>query len=471
MKTSLCLFLLLFISSNLVINAQIEGSWYANLDTGNTVIPLVFHFEKADNQLWSGSLDSPKQKMFGLKLDQVIFKNDSLQLKAKSLGITYNGKLINEKIDGLFKQGMFKENLSLTREKIKAKAKEKNVNRPQEPTPPFNYEIEDVSFINTKDSITLAGTLTFPKEKTNFPLVVMISGSGAQDRNSEILDHKPFLVAADYLSNNGIGVLRFDDRGTAESEGDFSSATSVDFMEDVYAAVQFLKEDKRFKKHKIGLYGHSEGGMIAPLLADTYKDAVDFLVLLAPPAVPIPDLMLKQQALIGLASGLDSLEVNRNAQVNRKAYQIINEFEAKDNKELQDTLQRYFTKVTIEHPEVVENMGLNKDGYILTMIQAYTNPWMVNFLRHKPEKYLKDLKLPILALFAENDLQVAAKQNEGKMKELILDSNPINEVKTFNNKNHLFQTSSTGNLDEYSEIEETISFEVLEKVKNWIHSL
>ena len=469
MKLRIRLFLLFSIVYTTSLFAQIEGTWYANLNAAGINIPLVFNFEKTSNNKWNGTLDSPNQQMFDLQLDLVQFKNDSLQLKANALGIYYKGKKNNKAINGVFKQGMFKAELALTREQ--KKPEEKKLNRPQEPKPPFPYTEETIQFLNKKDSITLAGTLTYPKNKSNYPIVVMISGSGAQDRNSEILGHKPFWVAADYLTRNGIGVLRFDDRGTAESEGDFSKATSLDFMEDAYAAVQFLKDDLRFKHTEIGLYGHSEGGMIAPLLANTYTNKVDFLVLLAAPAVAITDLMLKQQELVSLASGIDDEEIKINAKINSGAYQLITQFEATENSSLQNELQNYFTKVTEEYPQIGASMGLSNQRYIISMVSAYTNPWMVYFLKYKPKEHLKNLKLPVLALFAENDLQVSAQENSTKMKELILGKNPKNEVKTFSNKNHLFQNSETGNIAEYAEIEETISTEVLQKIASWVKSL
>lgn len=453
------------------LHAQIEGTWYANLNAQGMIIPLVFHFEAAENNLWSGTIDSPEQKAFGIAIDKVTFSKDSLFLQAKSLGIRYRGKKINDQIEGKFSQGLFSTTLKLTREKIKKEKEETKVKRPQEPKAPFPYEIEDIQFMNERDSILLAGTLTFPKDKKNFPIVVMISGSGAQDRNSEILGHKPFWVAADYFSRNGIGTLRFDDRGTAASEGDFSSSTSSDFMEDVYAAVQFLKNHEKFKSNKIGLYGHSEGGIIAPLLADTYTNEVDFLVLLSPPAVPISELMLRQQELVSLSSGIGEEEIQINADVNQQAYALINTHDQNEETKLAEKLQSYFEKVTVTYPEIGNNMGLTNEQYINVMVSAYTNPWMVYFLKYQPENHLKNLKLPILALFAENDMQVSAPENAKKMKSIIAKKNAKNEVITFPKMNHLFQTSETGNVAEYAEIEETISPKVLEKVKNWVKSL
>lgn len=469
MKICIRFLLLSICLSSFPLHAQIEGTWYANLNVQGVNIPLVFHFEADENNTWIGKLDSPKQNAFDIPMDEVYFKNDSLSLQLKALAISYQGKKLAEEVKGTFKQGGFQTALQLKREK--EEVKEKETKRPQEPKPPFPYEEEDIQFLNEKDSIWLAGTLTYPKNKSNFPWVVMISGSGAQDRNSELLGHKPFLVAADFLSRNGIGVLRFDDRGTAESEGDFSTATSLDFMEDAYAAVQYLKNNEELSPRKIGLYGHSEGGMIAPLLADNYANAVDFLVLLAPPAVPISELMLKQQELISLSSGIEMDEIEINAQINKDAYALINEHNLTEIDALSESLNAFFKGVTTEYPQIGASMGLSNEQYVTTMVDAYTNPWMVYFLKYKPETHLKDLKLPILALFGEKDLQVSALENAKKMKSIIAKKNAKNEVTTFPNKNHLFQTSETGDISEYAEIEETISEEVLLKVKNWIKSL
>jgi pimeloyl-ACP methyl ester carboxylesterase len=470
MKICIRFFFVLFFLFSIPLHAQIEGSWYADLSVQGMKIPLVFHFENAPENQWTGKMDSPNQRAFGILIDEVTFRNDSLKLKVKSLGLSFSGLKNGQQIKGTFNQGAFSTELKLNREEKEVK-EESQLKRPQEPKAPFPYQEEEVQFLNERDSIVLAGTLTYPKNKTNFPVVILISGSGAQDRNSEILGHKPFLVTADYLTRNGIGVLRFDDRGTGASEGDFSSSTSLDFMEDVRAAVQFVKNKENLKSSKVGLYGHSEGGMIAPLLADTYPNAVDFLVLLAPPAVAISELMLKQQELVSLASGIEAEEIELNAKINKEAYALINAYDENETSSLKNELRKYFNGVIEVYPEITENMSMGKPQYIKAMVSAYSNPWMVYFLKYKPETHLKNLKLPILALYGEKDVQVSAPENAKKMKSLILKKNLKNEVITFPKMNHLFQTSETGNIAEYAEIEETISPKVLLKVKDWIKSL
>lgn len=462
-------FLVLFISFIDDVNAQIEGNWHAQLTVQGVDLPLVFHFHKGNENAWNGKLDSPKQQAYGIALDRVSYVKDSLIFQSKKLGLSYKGLVNQKEIEGKFTQGTFSTKLKLTR--TKQNFGEKTLQRPQEPIPPFSYGIEEVVFSNDIDNVELAGTFTYPKNKKKYPVVVMISGSGAQDRNSEILGHKPFWVVADYLTNNGIGVLRFDDRGTAASQGDFSTATSFDFMKDVYAAVQFLKERDSLKTYsRIGLYGHSEGGLIAPLLASTYPQSVDFLVLLSAPAVPISELMLKQQELVSESSGILSDVIDVNATINKQLYNLLKENENNLEK-LPSRLANYFTRVTNEYPQIGKSMGITNKQYVKTMTEAYTHPWMVYFINYVPENQLTKLKLPILALYGGKDLQVSAKENAEKMRSVIAKKNIHNQVITYANLNHLFQNATTGAISEYAEIEETISPKVLEKIKNWIVGL
>jgi pimeloyl-ACP methyl ester carboxylesterase len=289
----------------------------------------------------------------------------------------------------------------------------------------------------------------------------LISGSGPQDRNDELFDHKPFLVLSDYLTRQGIAVLRYDDRGVAESEGDFSAATSKDFSTDVEAAINYLRSRKEINKNKIGLIGHSEGGIIAPMVAKDSKN-VNFMVLLAGTGLRGDKLMLLQKKLIEEKSGIDQISINKSQEVFKEAYDLIISSEEKDE-ELKSTLKQYF------------NEKLNNtlsDDQLTGLVETLTSKWMKYFLKYDPSTALQNTEIPVLALFGENDLQVPSEENSRILKEsLAIAENNNATILTLEDLNHLFQESKTGLPNEYSEIEQTISPKVLDIISNWINEL
>ncbi|HPT43483.1 MAG TPA: CocE/NonD family hydrolase, partial [Paludibacteraceae bacterium] len=262
MKKQIVFIFALFVSAVLFSQSP-EGSWNGLLKVQGQQIRLVINIQQAENG-YKATMDSPDQGAKGIPVDLVTFTNDTLKFEVKMIGVTYTGVLGEDKvIKGTFAQMGMSLPLDLTTTKIE---KEK-VLRPQEPKAPFPYLSEDVKFINSIDGDTLAGTLTMPKKEGKYPVVVLISGSGAQNRDEELMGHKPFLVIADFLTRNGIAVLRYDDRGTAQSTGDFQKANSTGLANDAEAAVSYLLTRKEINKKKIGLAGHSEGGIIAPMVA------------------------------------------------------------------------------------------------------------------------------------------------------------------------------------------------------------
>lgn len=450
------LFALLFLFSSVAQSQDISGDWYGNLKVSGMEIPLVFHIEKND-QAYSSTMDSPNQGAFGLKAGETSFENSSLKILVPAAGITYEGsyKELEEIIEGTFKQGGMDLPLNLSRQKQKVTETAQPL-RPQEPKAPFPYRSEDITFTNSLDSIILAGTLTLPKEPGKYPAVVLISGSGAQDRNSEIVGHKPFLVLADHLTKNGIAVLRFDERGVKESQGDFSKATSKDFATDVEAALDFLKSRREIDNNKIGLIGHSEGGFIAPMVAENTKE-VDFLVLLAGPALRGDKNLLLQKKLLEERMDVDELTVDQGQKIFREAYDIIMESEGED---LQSNLEDYFEK---------EFKGQMDENQINSLARQLTSPWMQFYLKHDPSPALEKIDVPVLALFGQNDFQVPPSENSKIVKESLEKAgNDEVQVIVFENLNHLFQESATGLPNEYAQIEQTISPDVLKVISNWI---
>ncbi len=454
-------FLLLFLSISFSNAQEIEailGEWNGTLNVQGTKLPLVLKISESEGKL-TGTLDSPAQNAYGIQITRIMFSNDSLEFSVDVANISYKGVLEEHKFKGKFKQGMFTTDLNLQREKQEIKASK----RPQEPKKPYPYNEEEVAFFNEEDQVHLAGTFTYPKGEGKFPAVILISGSGAQDRNSEILGHKPFLVIADYLTRKGVAVLRYDDRGTADSQGDFGGATSNDFANDASAAIEFLSSRPEVNLGKIGIIGHSEGGMIAPMLANNPN--VSFLVLIAPPVAPIDELMLLQQELVGEVSGMSPSEISLNREINKSIYALI---KSTDENEINAAMDKFLDKLVKEYPEIPKSAGISSEVYKSVMKEAYLDPWMLYFIKFDPKENLIQTKIPFLALFGEKDVQVSAVQNATLLKNYALKNNRLNRVKTLKDLNHLMQTSTTGSPAEYAEIDETFAEKALQEIHAWM---
>jgi len=306
-----------------------------------------------------------------------------------------------------------------------------------------------------------------PKETGKFPVVVLISGSGPQDRNEELAGHKPFLVIADYLTRNGIGVLRFDDRGVGESTGDFKQATSLDFASDVQSAIAFLKTRNDIDINNIGLIGHSEGGVIAPMVA-ARTDDVGYIVLMAGTGIPGSDILALQGKLIEKAMGKSDTEVDRSAAIRQKMIDM-----AVASKDI-PTLRKDLTNYLEEQAQNPDNGiwlpdGTDVDQFIKSQVNFMATPWMVYFLRHDPAKVLENVSCPVLAIIGEKDLQVPAKVNlSGIGNALQKADNKEVTLKELPGLNHLFQESETGSPSEYGNIEQTFSPVALKVISDWI---
>ncbi|MFO7722181.1 MAG: alpha/beta fold hydrolase [Bacteroidales bacterium] len=460
MKRSLMFLLLTMLAAGLPAQ-EITGKWYGLLEVGGSAMRIVWNIDKADG-VYTATMDSPDQGAKGIPVDIVTFEAPNLVLKISQMRIEYTGELVDSIFKGTFKQAIFSAAMDLTQEEI-AKPTPR---RKQDPKKPYPYIAEDVSFPGKEAGITLAGTLTIPPKPGKYPAVVLISGSGPQNRDEELLNHRPFLVLSDYLTRRGIAVLRYDDRGTAESTGDFSTATTADFATDASAAIEYLKTRPEIDHSKMGLMGHSEGGVIAPMVANRNQD-VAYIVLLAGTGIPGDELMLMQMELIGRAEGLTEEQISRTWQQNRTIFDMVKRINDQDA--LTPEIETYLRKAIVENPDMEIPEGMNAEELVTLTISQFTGPWMQYFLKHDPAKELEKVKVPVLAVNGTNDLQVPAKVNLEAIEKAVRKGGNSNvTVKEYKKLNHLFQKSKTGHPDEYGEIEQTFSPKVMKDITKWI---
>lgn len=461
------LFILFCIIPLLSMSQEISGTWNGLLEVPGAKLRVVFHVE-SDGDAYTTKMDSPDQGAFGLATDETTWENGTLTIKASALGMIYEGKWDEETegLSGTFKQGGGAFPLNLSREEVKKEDK-KPEPRPQDPTD-FPYEQEEVNFNVPQGGHTMTGTLTIPSDGNFEQVVVLISGSGPQNRNEELLNHRPFLVLSDHLTRQGIAVLRYDDRGVGESTGDYGTATSRDFANDAAAAVAYLASRSDMKDKKIGLAGHSEGGMIAPMVASE-NETVDFIALLAGPGIPIPELMLLQTDKIAEANGGSEEEREANKRASAKAFSLVKEHANASKEELAKILTSFLEEEFATMPEEQKNEIGDKGLFIQQQIKTLLSPWFRYFLSFEPDDYLSKVHCPVLAVNGELDLQVTSKENlKGIQKSLEKAGNRQVTIHEFKQLNHLFQTATTGSPSEYGEIAETWNPEALSFISDWI---
>jgi len=441
-----------------VFSQDITGSWNALLKVPGQSLRLVLQVNEKDSS-YTATLISLDQSKTGVPVTKFSFENNKLIFNIQNT-IHYEGSLSNDSIIGLFKQ--YGATIPLV-----FKKSEVNIYYPkriQEPKKPYPYYEEDVCFNNPSDpDIHLSGTLTMPNQKGNFPAVILISGSGAQNRNSEAFGHKPFLIIADFLTRNGFAVLRYDDRGTASSTGSHDTCSTYDFSIDAEAAFQYLQRRGEINSKQIGFIGHSEGGMIASLVSARNND-VAFIVLLAAPGIRGDSLMLLQTKL--LTSGMDDKEREKALDERRKQDSII--LNSIDSKEMVQNLTTFFEEV-FDKQTSVSSTQKDKEDFVKVGVKLTTSKFYQYLIKYDPVPIFSQVRCPVLALNGENDMQVPADENLNSIQKILMDAgNKSITIKKLPKLNHLFQTSQTGSISEYSEIEETISLEVLEIISDWL---
>ena len=460
------LFVCLMLLSTLGIAQGITGDWNALLKVSGQELPLIFHVTATETG-YESTLDSPKQGALGLKANATTFENNTLTVSLAQLGITYTGTLGDDgNITGTFNQGGVELPLDLTKDEIGATPS----NRPQEPKAPFPYEVEEVSYANKEAGITMAGTLTLPKSAkkntTKYPAVILISGSGAQNRDEELLGHKPFLVLADHLTRNGFAVLRYDDRGTAQSTGDHSTATSADFATDAQAAFDYLLTRSDIDLDKIGFAGHSEGGFIAPMVAAKNKQ-VAFIALLAGVGQTGYAILTDQSYLIGKAQGVPEATLVKNRKISNTIFNLVKKYGANDEKSRYQ-IESYLETALKENPEIVP-AGITAEQFSKQQLNTLLSPWFKYFIVTDPAQFLKQVSCPVLAINGSLDLQVPAKANLSAIEVYVKKGgNKDVTIIELANLNHLFQHTKTGNPAEYGTIEETFAPEALKVISDWL---
>jgi len=461
MKKNLIISMLL-ISASFVFGQDITGDWNGALKVQSMQLRLVFHITK-NASVYSATMDSPDQGAKDIPMSKAQYENGILTIEMAAAQIEYTGKLDSTgMVVGIFKQSGQTFPMNLTRKAIE----KVELKRPQEPVKPYPYYSEEVTFQNTKADITLAGTLTLPAKTGNYPVVVLITGSGPQNRDEELMGHKPFLVLSDYLTRHGIGVLRYDDRGINASKGDFGKATSFDFATDVESAVNYLRTRNDIDKKHIGLIGHSEGGIIAPMVAVQDK-RISFIVLMAGTGISGGDILLLQQGLIGRASGMKEEELKTTNELNTHIYKLMNEIQNTDTLKLKIT--DYLMAKSKELPDLNIPQGSTVNDYIDIVIKQTLSPWMLAFIRYNPAAMLEKVKCPVLAINGDKDMQVPSKVNIPAIENALKKGgNKLSTCQELPGLNHLFQECKTGLPKEYVEIEQTIAPIALETMTNWI---
>jgi len=464
MRTIIITILIIISAITSALSQDLSGVWHGIAKTpDNKEITFVFLFEKNENT-YTSTMAVPTFNVAGIKPKTTSLKEGKLIIDASDLGMKYEG--VWNETTNLFEGNYNEGNIKLVLNLKKGNPKIAKIIRSQEPVKPYPYYEEDVTFNNAKAGILLSGTFTRPTQKGKYPVVVLISGSGRTDRNGSSATHRPFLVLSDYLTRNNIAVLRYDDRGYGESTGDFSKATTADFAQDVLSAVNYLKTRSDIDIKKIGLIGHSEGGIIAPLASNQSSD-ISFMVSMAGTGISGSEISVMQSKTLRPFPVPDEAAFEKNV---RKSIKI-----ASSNKEiLQKRKELLAHNITYLAP-ILKSLGATEENisaFITKETDGVLKPWNTYFYNYNPADEFEKLSIPVLSLNGSKDIQVNATVNQNAIRNALIKGNNKNyKVVELENLNHLFQECTTGKMNEYKEIEQTMSPMVLEIISNWIVSV
>ncbi len=445
------------------VKKNLTGKWEASLNFPNVKYKLILDFINDKDNNISMKLSSPKQRVYDMQADSLSIKGTEISFVLPKFNVSFNGNydLDSNIIKGTWKQEKFKVPIAFYRE-----GELERIERPQYPQKPYPYNSENVIIDNPDANVQLAGTITFPKEKGPFPAILLINGSGPQDRDETIYNHKPFLVIADYFTRKGFAVLRVDDRGYGASTGKYNNSTTNDFADDAEHSIDYLKTRKEVDPNKIGLIGFNEGGIIAAMVDSEIKD-INFIVLLATPGLTGKDVLLAQTKTLQKAQGVSEKEIEQDYKINNKVFSIVQSTKdsVKAINEIQKTLKDFVSTLSDSEKtqrKYSEYTIANKARFMMT-------PWFRYYLSFNPTSALEKINCPALVLYGQNDLQIEPKKNLNAVVNAIEKGGNHNvESQIIPGLNHLFQTSKSGLPEEYSKIKETFSPKALEIIYNWI---
>ncbi len=432
----------------LCVGFTAHAQWYTGMSQ-KTGLALCIHLTDSAVELYS-----PMQTLDPIPVSSWSLEGDNLAVECKSIGLKMSLTRRDSTYSGYWKQAFLKEEITFHPTDTLFQ-----IRRPQTPQPPYRFD-EEIIVTDYTDSqgnqVHLEGTLTYPKGKGTFPCLMLVSGSGQQNRDEEIFQHKPFLVLADYLASRGIAVLRYDDRGVGASTGSLDNADTRLFAEDAEAMFKAIQYSQHVDKDRIGIGGHSEGGAIAPMVAARNKD-VKFVVMLAGQGCTGLDVMLQQNEAIFRAKGLSEKLISVRMACIHDLFSLP---AGSSQKEFKAVIDRHTASLSKDQ---IDSIGLGR-GAAAASKQQMDSRWMQTFLALDPADYLPMVKCPILALNGSKDQQVLPQPNIERIKEL----NPKAECILELGLNHLFQHSDTGSPDEYILIEETFAPKVMKTIADWM---
>ena len=464
MKHNLITLFILFVYVSSA-NAQINGTWHASFFVAGNAIRMNIEITDSNgiNYIALSDPDKPSRKAF--QVNAVEVSDTVLSFKWEKGGLQYYGNVnaMQDSISGIMSQN----GLDWTAVFTKSEQESIKINRPQEPVEPYPYKLEEVTLTNGDFKIT--GTLTIPPDSLDRNIIIVLaSGSGPQNRDGEILGHKPFLVIADYLARNGIATLRFDDRGTGGSTAGYFQASLKDFANDVNSCIDFVSADARFTNYKKGIAGHSEGGMHA-LIAAKANENVDFIIELASVGTSGKKVLLEQQYLIPMKSGLGEEHAKWNQSLFKGVCKIVKKEE--NIEKAADAINDFIDRRLENAPQKVKE-NAPPISIKMTMNMLLNNAWGREFLAYKTKNYYSKCRIPILAINGSEDIQVPAVSNTKAFQKWMRKSK-VNASKALliPGLNHLFQNCETCSIEEYATLEETFSEEIMQEMVEWIRSL
>lgn len=454
----LTIFIIFLSISNVTLSQDFIGNWKGKINQADSIIQINFNVMKQDDSAVYAMITKPN---FGFFCDST-FLGDSLHLKSTKFKIAYKAALTDNlnQLSGKFLKNGKWYSLDVFRS-------DHPIFRPQIPKKPYPYYSENILFENKADTVMLAGTLTIPDSVGIFPAVILISGSSPNNRDYESFYHKSFLVLADYLTRRGIAVLRYDDRGVNKSTGNFYQSTPVNFAKDIEAGINYLKSRKEIDADKIGLIGHSGGGVVASISASQNKD-VRFIVLLASPGINLKDDFLLQKELFLKTGDITDEKYKLLKDFHNLAYALITK--DIDTKSAIDSLHKFKEKFVAGYQkDAAGNIEVLPEFLFNWTINVTMSPYNRFNIKCNPADYLEKVTCPVLSLNGSKDLQVPSKINQEAIKQA-LEKGGNNKFKIIemDGLNHSFQECKTCTAIESKEIEQTFSSDALTIIANWI---